>query len=211
MHKGRQLSLLKDPRKNTKLWWITKQHVYGGSLDYRKVKRPFDKKKLTHAVFKAKLGPSLWFTRSHQEIRKILSRVAVRYGVQLKDLAINKDHIHILFYTKTRESQTYFLRLVAAELGRKYKKIRRNLVLGKARRSNSSYGEKAVTDPVSQSLWVKRPFTRLVSWSRRSLQTIQNYIRRNRDEVLGFVPYTPRHHKLNAFLKSWTGLQPDSA
>jgi hypothetical protein len=50
MARKQQLSLFKPPRKNTKLWWITEQHSYGGSMNYRKVARPFDSKKLTHAV-----------------------------------------------------------------------------------------------------------------------------------------------------------------
>lgn len=206
MQKGRQLPLIKEPRKNTKLWWTTKQHVYGGSLEYRKVKRPFDKKKLTHAVFKAKLGPSLWFTRSHQDIRKILFRVAGRYGVNLKDLAINTDHIHLLFYTKTRESQICFLRLVAAELGRKYKKLRNSLGTEKGAKKREAVrtGQLSSVDETSVNLWAKRPYTRLVSWGRRSLQAVRNYLHKNRQEVMGFVPYTPRQHRLNAFLEKWS-------
>src|SRR4051812_14464359 len=119
----KQLQLIKDPRKNTKLWWIEKQHTYGGSLNYRKVKRPFDSKKLTHTVFKANLGTAIWFTRSQQSIQKLVRSIAERYDVRIKDLAINKDHIHIVFYTKHRENQINFLRLLAAELGRKYKAI----------------------------------------------------------------------------------------
>lgn len=180
--KPKQLSLLKDPRKNTKLWWIVKQTTYGGSMNYRKVKRPFDSKKLTHSVFKASLGKDNGFHRHQKVVREVLYRVARKYGVRLVDLAIHYNHIHILFGTKLKEAQVCFLRLVAAELGRKFKNH-----LGRA----------------SGSLWVNRPFTRLVSWGRKSLERVRKYIERNRHEVLGFVPYTPRKHRLVAFLRAW--------
>lgn len=183
---ARQLSLLKDPRKNTKLWWIKKQYTYGGSMNYRKVPRPFDSKKLTHAVFKAKLGPAVWFTRSRNSIGHLLKNVASKYGVKIKDVAINKDHIHVVFYTKHRRGQALFLRLVAAEIGRKYKLIRERFGI---RRSGK--------------LWVARPFTRLVSWGRKSLQRVQAYLMKNRNEAMGFIEYRPRRHPLNVFLRQW--------
>src|SRR5262249_9601626 len=99
---AKQLQLIKDPRTKTKLWWIKKQHSYGGSLNYRKVARPFDSKKLVHTVFKAKLGRSIWFTRWEKEIGKILRDTAHRYDIKLRDYAINKDHIHVESYTEQR-------------------------------------------------------------------------------------------------------------
>lgn len=182
---SRQLSLLKEPRKNTKLWWIVKQSVYGGSLNYRKVRRPFDSKKLTHAVFKARLGSAFRFSKFEPRVREILKAAADRYGLRLKSVAIQGDHIHVLFYTKSSEAQTRFLRFFSAELGRRYARLRRK------------FGYSA------RPLWVARPFTRLVSWGRKSLRAAQNYIARNRVEALGFLQYKPRTHRLNAFLKKW--------
>lgn len=180
MVRTKQLSLLKDPRRNTKLWWIVKQTTYGGSLNYRKVKRPFDSKKLTHAVFKAKLGRANGFSSRERVVREVVNLACRRYGIRKQDLAIHHDHIHILFYTKLRESQIRFLRFMAAELGRRFK----------------AFG-------VRGSLWVNRPFTRLISWGRKSLLRIKAYIARNRHEVMGFLPYTPRNHRLAAFLSEW--------
>lgn len=182
LKRPKQFSLLKDPRRNTKLWWIVKQTTYGGSMDYRKVRRPFDSKKLTHVVFKARLGKANGFHRNKRVVHDVLELAEKRYGIRRQDLAIHHDHIHVLFYTKLRESQVRFLRFVAAELGRRFKTV---LGVGKG------------------SLWIKRPFTRLVSWGRKSLERVKNYIRRNRDEVMGFVPYTPRKHRLSDFLAAW--------
>lgn len=182
---ARQLSLLKEPRKNTKLWWIVKQSVYGGSLNYRKVRRPFDSKKLTHAVFKAKLSSSLRFTKFEPRVRQILKGSAGRYGIRIRSIAVQSDHIHILFYTSSVEAQIRFLRFFSAELGRRYARLRRSLRYA------------------LRPLWVARPFTRLVAWGRKSLRTAQDYIRRNRLEALGFLEYKPRSHRLEAFLKLW--------
>ena len=183
---AKQLTLIKGPRKNTKLWWIVNKTTYGGSLNYRKVPRPFDSKKLTHAVLKAQLGRAIWFTRYSATIQKVLNATATTYGVRIRDVAINHNHIHILFGAGSRETQGRFLRLFAAELGRKYSKLRRRLGLK------------------SQKLWVRRPFTRLVSWGKKSVVRILVYFKRNRDEALGFIQYQPRKASgLDRFLARW--------
>ena len=186
MSRPKQLSLFKDPRKKTKLWWIVKQTTYGGDLNYRKVARPFDSKKLTNAVFKSQLGTALRFTRSQLSIRKLLERVATACDVKIKDVAINHDHIHLLFAAKTKENQTRFLRLFAAEMGRKYKSLMRKFGIKK-----------------NGSMWKHRPFTRLVSWGKSSLDRVRDYFEKNRQEAAGLVEYMPRDHQLVVFLKQW--------
>ena len=109
------------------------------------------------------------------------------------DIAINRDHIHVLFYTKIRESQIRFLRLTSAEIGRKYKIIRKQW--------GASKGE----------LWTARPFTRLVSWGKKSLDRVKKYFRQNRDEAMGFVEYKPRKQALSLFLAKWEHQQSSSA
>ncbi len=119
----KQLSLFKDPRRNTKLWWIRKQKNYGGSLNYRKVERPFDSKQLVHVVFKAQIGQQTWLTRSSKSIQNLIDTVAKKYDVKIKEKSINRDHIHLLIWTNERENLIKFLRLFSAEMGRKYKEI----------------------------------------------------------------------------------------
>lgn len=186
MRRTKQLSLFKGPRKNTKLWWIVKKNVYGGSLNYRKVARPFDSKKLSHAVFKAAVGDTFRFTKFQEPIQKIILETASRYGIRLRELAVNHDHIHVLFYTKSREAQARFLRLVSADIGRWYKGIRKKFGLA------------------PKILWMSRPFTRLVSWGTKSVANVTRYIQKNHNEAMGFVAYAPRKHSLNRFLAKWT-------
>ena len=188
-----QLSLIKEPRPDTKLWWVEKQHQYGGSLDYRKVKRPFDTSKLIHTVFKARLGKNIWFTKSQISIGKLLESAAKRYKLKIRDKAINKDHIHLLIepsrsqpYNEARREFLRFLRFFAAQMARKYDEIHKRLGLRK-----------------SKQFWIERPFTRLVGWGRSTLTNIHNYFEKNRNEAAGFVSYTPRKHRLNAFLVKW--------
>ncbi len=182
---AKQLSLIKDPRKNTKLWWIVKRAAYGGSLDYRKVRRPFDSKMLTHAVFKAKLGQAVRFSKFEASVRQILIGAAKRYGVRVTDSAIHHDHVHVLFYTKSRESHVRFLRFFSAEMGRRYARLFRRMGW------------------TAKPLWLARPFTRLVSWGKKSLRHVKSYIRRNRWEALGFIQYQPRRHSIAKFLERW--------
>lgn len=189
MKKAKQLSLFKDPRKNTKLWWIRKQKLYGGSMEYRKVARPFVSNSLNHLVFKARLGGGIWFTRSQKSIGNLLQSSAQRYGVKIKDFAINKDHIHVLAWGKRRENLSSFLRFFSAEMGRKYSKVL------------SQFGVKK-----TNSLWVARPFSRIIGWGKKSLENVVDYLKKNKDEVMGFIPYRPRKHRLNTFLAAWTSV-----
>ncbi|PIT98932.1 MAG: hypothetical protein COT74_11835 [Bdellovibrionales bacterium CG10_big_fil_rev_8_21_14_0_10_45_34] len=188
-----QLSLITEPRRDTKLWWIETQHQYGGSLDYRKVKRPFDTTKLIHTVFKARLGKNIWFTKSQVSITRLLESAAKRYQLKIKDKAINKDHIHLLIdpnrskpYNEARREFLRFLRFFAAQMARKYEEIHKRLGLRK-----------------SKQFWIERPFTRLVGWGRRTLANIQSYFEKNRNEAAGFVAYVPRNHRLSRFLREW--------
>lgn len=183
----KQIPLIKEPRKDTKLWWIVKQTTYGGALNYRKVARPFNSKKLVHAVLMGNVGTALRFTKSRDSIQKLVEWAANKYEIKIKDLAINHDHIHILFYTKLRDSQRNFLRLVAAQMGRKYQSLRKKFGI---RNTNS--------------IWRLRPFTRLVGWHKKSLQIVRKYFQKNREEALGFVVYTPRKHRLTRFLAAWS-------
>ncbi|MGE4131874.1 MAG: transposase [Bdellovibrionales bacterium] len=185
MARSKQLQLIKDPRKNTKKWWITKQHTYGGALSYRKLPRPFAKDKLVHGVFKAKIDGVLRFTKHQVTVRQVIDRASRRYGVKIKDIAIHHNHIHLLWYTRSKEAHTRFIRLFAAELGRYYARLRRKYRIKPG------------------PLWLARPFTRLVAWGKRSLAAVTHYIRKNRDEVMGFVAYIPRRHALNRFLSQW--------
>lgn len=182
----KQLSLFKDPRKNTKLWWIRKQKNYGGSLNYRKVERPFDSKQLVHVVFKAQIGQQTWLTRSSKSIQNLIDTVAKKYDVKIKEKSINRDHIHLLIWTNERENLIKFLRLFSAEMGRKYKEIFKRYGLRK-----------------SKNLWAARPFTRLVPWGRKSLASVTKYIQKNTQEALGFLEYKPRNHRLILFLEKW--------
>jgi len=164
----KQLSFIKDPPNDTKLWWIQKQKNYGGSLNYRKVERPFDSKHLVHIVFKANLGDGIWFTRSSKSIQTLLNTVANKYDIKIKEKSINKDHIHILVWTKERQNLIQFLRLFAAEMGRKYKEIFKRFGFNK-----------------TKNLWTDRPFSRLVNWGKRSVEVITKYIQKNINEALG--------------------------
>lgn len=154
-------------------------------MNYRKVRRPFDSKMLTHVVFKAQLGKAVRFSKFEATVRQIVFSAGKRYGVKITDSAIHHDHIHVLFYTRSREAYLRFLRFVGAEMGRRYARL--YLRMGISRRP----------------LWVARPFTRLVAWGKRSLTRVKAYIRRNRWEALGFIRYQPRQHSLTKFLARW--------
>ena len=100
----RQQSLIKEPKKETKRWWVEKQHSYGGALDYRKTKRPFDSKKLIHSVLKSR--GEIQFTKSEKSIRELMQLCARKCGVKIKDAAIEK--ITSTFYFPLKSVKTSF-------------------------------------------------------------------------------------------------------
>ncbi len=170
--------------RNTLRWWVQEKQNYGGEFHYRKLPRPYDQKKLVHVVFKARVGSGIYLTSSSRSISKLLLETAQRYGVNIKNFVINKDHIHILCWNKIRTDFIHFLRFFSAQMGRVYKKI---------------YARFGVSKP--HSLWLTRPFTRLVSWGKKSVKIIQNYIEKNRSEVNGTAVYTDREGHLVEFIK----------
>ncbi len=183
---AKQQSFFKTPRRDSKLWWIQKHQVYGGSLKYRKFQRPFDRNKLVHVVLKAHDWAA--FHQRGLGVENRIRDIARFCHVKIQDLAVNKDHIHILISTSKRKFFLNFLRQVSAGVGHFLKQFLGALQIKKA-----------------GSLWLERPFTRLVSWGKRVVVAVKNYIHRNRQEVLGFVPYKSRNHPLGLFLEKWVG------
>ena len=139
-----------------------------------------------HAVLKGNPGPALRFTKSAVSIRKLAAKVAMKSRVKLKDIAINHDHLHILIQAQKREQLTAFLKILAAEMGKMYQRLAKK------------YGVKR-----RGSLWVKRPFTRLVNWGKLSREKLKKYFEKNRKEALGFIEDQPRQHRLNQLLARW--------
>jgi REP element-mobilizing transposase RayT len=191
---AKQSSFFKPARSQTLRWWIENQQVYGGALNYRKVQRPFDSKKLAHVVFKATLGHGVWFTKSERSIVRLMKQMAQRYSIKIKSFSVQKDHIHVLLYPessahprKAKENFQNFLRLFSSQMGRKYKMIFKKLGI-----------------QAPKSIWTYRPFTRLVSWGKKSLNSILKYIEKNTLEALGFVQYSNRNHRLDLFLKKFS-------
>jgi REP element-mobilizing transposase RayT len=185
MAKLKQTSFFKDPRKNTKRWWVETQYVFGGGLKYKKCKRPFGRNRLVHVVLKAQEWAA--FHQRGPGVRQRIEQAAKKCHVLVKDLAINKDHIHIVVTTSHRKLLTNFLRQVSAGLGHFIKAELAKLSIEK-----------------TGSLWLARPFTRLVSWAKKPFSILKNYIHRNRQEVQGLLPYRSRKHRLNSWLDNFS-------
>lgn len=98
--------------------------------------------------------------------------------------------MHILIQAQKREQLTAFLKTLAAEMGKMYQQL------------SLKYGVKR-----KGSLWVKRPYTRLVNWGKLSREKLKKYFEKNRKEALGFIAYEPRKHPLNQFLARWAAMQ----
>ncbi len=183
---AKQQSFFKTPPRDSKLSWIQKHHIFGGSLKYRKCQRPFDRNKLVHIVLKAHDWAA--FHQRGPGVENRIRDIAGACHVKIQDLAVDKDHIHILISTSHRKFFLNFLRQVSAGIGHLLKRLLSQVQIQK-----------------TDSLWLDRPFSRLVSWANRAVVAVKNYIQRNRQEVIGFVPYKSRNHPLSKFLAKWVG------
>lgn len=166
-------SKMKGPgsRPGTKAFLIHKMGSYGGAIEHRKFKRPFNSKKAVHIVFRSHLlsgNRSLLRSNRHLWTATLLKAKAKKYQAKLYNWSISSNHIHILVRFNSEKNQSCFLRDFGGTVALKIKKVFQ----------------------ISQSLkvWDGRPFTTLV----RHFPRIQKYITQNKNEALGFWPYKAR-------------------
>lgn len=97
------------------------------------------------------------------KIEQEARRLCAKFKIKAYSLAVNRDHIHFVLKFPGRESYKAFLRAFTGLLARQ---------LGKG-------------------LWVLLPFTRVLAWG-KDFRSVLAYLRKNREEAAGLIPYEPR-------------------
>jgi putative transposase len=158
-------------RPGTKAHLIFKMGAFGGAIQHRKFKRPFNAKKAVHVIFRSRLlsgTRSLLRSNRRKWTEELIKNKAHHHQVKLYNFSINSNHIHMLIRFPSPHAQRAFLRDFSGSLALKIKK----------------------TFKISQLIrvWDERPFTKIV----RAFKMIRNYIEKNINEALGLWPYQKR-------------------
>jgi REP element-mobilizing transposase RayT len=135
--------------------------VHGGELakGRRKNRRPLAKKRPIHLVLKAKRE----FGQGRQAVVQETKRLAAKFGLKIYDLALAKDHLHLVLTIPSRKNYISFIRALTGLLARK---------LGKG-------------------IWLLLPFSRVSIWG-KAYRELRKYLEQNRLEAAGVAPYKAR-------------------
>lgn len=154
---------------------------FGGSLlkGRRKSARPLSSKHPIHLVLHSQIVLKAGrFLRHRKFVHQVLSRVAKRWGINLYDLAVVRDHIHASIRIPNRLAYRNFIQSVTGTI---------------ALELNPS--------PMKCEFWDVRPFTRIVEWG-VAFKKLRAYIVMNELEAEQVIPYQPRGRGSSA-RRSW--------
>lgn len=165
---------MKSPHKSgTKAHLVETGLVFGGALNYRKMKRPFRRNKATHLIFRSRLlsgSRSLLKANRRQWVKDLFQEKAKKYHSKIYQFSVNSNHLHLLIAFTDEISQANFLRDVSGTLALKIKKTFRI--------------------PAHIKVWDARPFSRIVN--AKAFPVISRYIERNTKEASGLWGYKER-------------------
>jgi REP element-mobilizing transposase RayT len=147
-----------------------KCHFGGSNLKSNPKKaRPISTKDLMHVVVKSELAQGRYsFLNFERTLLSLLKGLAVRLNVEVCDVVVMRNHIHLALRVRSRRAFQNYLRALTGLVARK--------VLG-AEKNRPSHLKK---------FFKGRPFSRIVAAGKRSFRILANYFSLNRLEKRGF-------------------------
>lgn len=141
------------PRKQLTLFSESVAREFGGSLllGRRKTVRPLDTRKSLHLVLKA--VDSFKLLRNRSLVERNLRSYAKRFELQIYDLAVNADHIHLQIKFSRREDYVRWIRAVTGAIARKIAGLK----------------------------WKLRPYSKILSWGKQ-FALVRRYILTNQNQ-----------------------------
>ncbi len=154
----------------------------GATVSNPKTARPVSCKHANHVVLKSyqAIG-SRSFIRHERWILNKSRSLATRLGVELKDIVVHSNHIHLLLRVSRRRAFFAFLRALCGLIARKITSKERGL----AKTSNKKASRNTSKGNL-EKFFAGRPFSRIVSLGRKSYKSIKEYFDLNRLEKLGY-------------------------
>jgi putative transposase len=168
---------------------------HGGSLRSQRRgrrNRPLSCKHPLHVVFKinrsALKGHSLRTLKVFQLCQNMIRIYAKKFFIQIEQVSIQNNHIHLLIRTTRRSLYLHFFRVVAGQIAQTCHRF--GLCSGHLKKRVTDTPEEGgqKTEGKKISLWKHRPFSRIVK-GRRAYIIIKNYIQLNEMEATGKIAY----------------------
>lgn len=177
------MSKTKDLQKKNKQLTLLKAlpKAYGGDLlkkhKARQSGRPLDTRNSMHFVLRSTQAKGEWSFRRHQnEIRKIIERFAIKFGVRLFSMANVGNHLHLHLQLTNRFAYDGFIRAISSAIMMR--------VTGISRWNKIKLVKK---------FWDCRPFSRvIIGFS--GLLKIRDYIAINKLEGIGYTKTQARFY-----------------
>lgn len=188
MKKPKQLQLLKADLR-----------FFGGRLlnGRRRRARPLSTKEPIHLVMRsswAKGSTSFLQPRNKNEIQRLIRVIAKKYFIQLYQVAIAGNHVHLVIRCPRRQFYKTFVRVLSSQIASHVMK-KQSFKVFKQFVLNQKWGDPhpGSTEPqgLSQQFWQFRPWSRVLHWG-LDFKTCCLYVLQNTLEALGFVDYKPR-------------------
>lgn len=111
-------------------------------------------------------------------IEKTISKAKNKFKVQVYEMTIVYNHIHLLIKGKARTDLQNFFRVVAGHIAQEI--LRKHPIEQRAKNQNL--------------FWISRLYSRVVSWGNEYF-IVRRYVIQNNLESLGIIPYQERKAK----------------
>jgi REP element-mobilizing transposase RayT len=192
---------------------------YGGKLRNQKQgrgQRPISSKEPLHTIFKINRfrlrTKSLRTPQSFKLVLIIIEKYAEHFSVKVEQLSVQNDHIHLLVRTSKRKNFHHFFRVVSGQIAQSFEKegllshnmtgtplgasatAKTNAKANTNTTANTTANTKAKARVKAVSLWLYRPFTRVVQ-GLKAYKIVRNYIQLNEKEALGEIKYQKKRLK----------------
>ncbi len=167
--KAKQLTLFKTPSLS---------HGGTAAKGKRKTMRPIDTKRALHLVLRSTRARGDWSLlspRNAKPIRRLIDRMAARFGVRIYNFSNVGNHLHLIVRVRTRKGFQDFLRTIAARIA-----------VGVTRAKKG----RALKITSGRKFWDALAFTRVLNWGRDYIDT-QIYMTKNLFEGEGLDMLTP--------------------
>ena len=154
---------------------------FGGSgiKSNPKTARPISTKDLMHVVLKSDLAKNQYrFIRFERELIALLHKLALKLNIEVRDVVVMSNHIHLSLRAKSRRAFQNYLRSISGLIARK--------VLGAQKNSPSAL----------KQFFKGRPFSRIVASGYKSFRALKTYFDLNRLEKCGFSKSESRAWRL---------------
>ena len=162
----------------------------------------------------AKGSHSFLQPRNKNEISRLIRVIAKKYFVQVYQLAIAGNHLHLVIrISSRRQHYKTFVRVLSSQIAshvmrkQSFAVFKRFALADKRGDPPNSVTDAGLGDHpglmeqqgLEQQFWQFRPWTRVMHWG-RDFTGCCRYLTRNTLEALGFIEYKPRKDRYSKWL-----------